>query len=125
MKLPLLRPLLTLAAAACLAGAMAGCAGVLGDPESQGAPLNQLSNTRGRPLPPNIRRVLALPLYNPQIVGDTQKDLDQIFETELNKHQRFEVVRMSREALSALIRQEEISSCYPTARGRGCRPAWR
>jgi hypothetical protein len=70
----------------------------------------QLANARSRPLAPSIRRVLALPLCMPQIAGVSQRDIDTAFESELNKHQRFEVVRINRGDLATLLGKEEISS---------------
>jgi hypothetical protein len=103
--------LFRVALAGVMASQLLGCCGVrTRDAEWQGSPQVQLANARSRPLAPNIRRVLAFPLHVPQIAGTDQRDLDNTFNTELNKHQRFEVVRISRDDLARLIGREEISS---------------
>lgn len=86
------------------------CGTIRRDAEWQGSPQVQLANTRSRPLPTATRRVLAFPVHVPQIAGPTQRELDATFETELNKQQRFEVVRVSRDELSSILGREEISS---------------
>lgn len=96
---------------------LTGCASVPNDAERQGSPQVQLTNSRGRPIPATIRRVLMLPLHIVQVAGEPQRELDTIFETELNKHQRFEVVRMSRAELAGFIQREDIGSTeqFPAA----------
>lgn len=103
--------LFRVAVAGVMASLFVSCAGIrTRDAEWQGSPQVQLANARSRPLAPNIRRVLAFPLHVPQISGTNQRDLDSTFDTELNKHQRFEVVRISRDELARLTGREEVSS---------------
>jgi hypothetical protein len=99
-----------------LGALLVGCAGP-NDAERQGSPQVQLTNSRGRPLPATTRRVLMLPLHIIQVSGEPQRELDAIFETELNKHLRFEVVRMSRSDLAGLIQREDIGATekFPAA----------
>ena len=60
------------------------------------------------------RRVAMLPLEFDQVVGETLRDIDEIFLMELGKKLRFEVVSITRPELAKIIRREHLSSTEPT-----------
>lgn len=79
-------------------------------------PSRPLSYSRNytRPEAKLPRRVAMLPLEFDQVVGETLRDIDEIFLMELGKKLRFEVVAITRPELAKIIRREHLSSTEPT-----------
>ncbi|MDX2186041.1 MAG: hypothetical protein SFV32_03840 [Opitutaceae bacterium] len=63
-------------------------------------------------LPLDVRRVLLVPLAStgPSIPEENMNAMDAVFQTELNRTQRFEVVALNRDQLADLIGRRQVSS---------------
>lgn len=62
-------------------------------------------------IPSDVRRVVVLPIAGgPSLTEETLTSLDAVFQTELNKTAKFEVVPLSREALAAITGSRQINS---------------
>ncbi len=103
-----LKPALLALAALALAGCMTPS---IDDPARTG-PYFTPTNHAGEPqLPANFRRVVFLPLAGGTAASvDSTAALDPVFLAELQKQNRFEIVRLTREDCARMFHTEELSS---------------
>lgn len=61
-------------------------------------------------LPQHVKRVVLLPIYSEDVEGQLANNLDDTLGHELQKQNRFEVVKVSRHQLKGQFRKEQMSS---------------